>query len=97
MLKKDLPTMTRALKDYVLEGLARAGLTLADCTTFFAKHRTEKELYFVKLAKDNLEADGELEIDPTAQVSLPSDEDEALNGAYVSAWVWVQDPKKEDF
>lgn len=92
MIPQDLPKLTMNLKQYALEGLARAGLTLSDCIAFFSKHRTEEELYFVKEAKERFESEGELEIDDTAAVSIPDDPME--DGAYVQAWVWV--PKEKE-
>jgi hypothetical protein len=89
MITKDLPPLTKPLKNFALDGLARAGLTLADCVQFFAQHRTEKDLYYVKEAEKRYHADGELEVDSDAAVSRGDEEDPG--GAYVSAWVWVPD------
>ncbi len=70
MIKKDLPDLPAPVKQYALEGLARSGLTLADCISFFAKHRTQEELNYVVKAKEAFGVEGELEIDDNAPVSL---------------------------
>lgn len=90
MIKKDLPELPPELKKYALHSLARTGLTLADCTQFFADQRTPEELEFVKAAQKDFAVEGELEVDDNAPVSTT---DENIEGAYVSAWVWVS---KED-
>lgn len=41
---------------------------------------------FIKAAREQYQQDGEVEIDDNAVVSRGSD-----NGAYVQAWVWVDD------
>lgn len=48
---------------------------------------------FIQAARDQYGCDGEIEIDEGAPVSRGSD-----NGAYVQAWVWVQDdhPSEND-
>ncbi len=91
MIKRDLPDLPTPIKQYALEGMARAGLTLADCIAFFAKHRTTEELEYVVEAKKQFAVEGELEIDDNAPVSMSDEED--AGGAYVSAWVWTS---KED-
>ena len=88
-IKQDLPALESALKTYALEGLARAGLTYADCVAFFAKHRSSEELDYVVAAKDMYHVDGELEVDDNAPVSMGEDP-----GAYVAVWVWI--PKESD-
>lgn len=45
-----------------------------------------KKAEYRKIAINDLQKDGELEIDPDAVVSISED-----GGAYVQAWVWVQD------
>lgn len=92
MITKDLPILTPALKRYALDGLARAGLIFADCVAFFAQHRSKEELYYVKEAKERYHADGELEVDDDAAVSIP--DDSHPEGAYVAAWVWVRNDEK---
>ena len=87
MTERDLPPLTFALKQFVLDGLARAGLTLADCTQFFSQHRTPTEQEYVVKAKEQFAVEGELEVDDNAPVSMSNEAD--AGGAYVSAWVWV--------
>lgn len=48
---------------------------------------TQTEEWYRKAARDQFNKDGELEIDMDAQVSMGADA-----GAYVQAWVWVDDP-----
>lgn len=43
---------------------------------------------YVEAAREEFGSDGELEIDEGAVVSRGSD-----GGAYVAAWVWVEDPQ----
>lgn len=46
--------------------------------------------WYREQAKATLHRDGELEIDDNAVVSTGAD-----RGAYVAAWVWVEDPEEE--
>lgn len=51
---------------------------------------------YLALARDQYQSDGEIEFDHGAVVSI--DEDAAPGteeGAYVAAWVWVDNPRKE--
>jgi hypothetical protein len=50
----------------------------------------EKARYRAR-AKERYEREGEIEIDANAQVSMGDD-----NGAYVQAWVWVEDEPREE-
>lgn len=68
-----------------LEVLIGMGLTFSDCLKAFAARRSEKEMAFVKAAKQLHHDEGTLEVDDAAQVSI----DDPEVGAYVMAWVWV--------
>ena len=46
---------------------------------------------FRSAAVEQYGSDGEIEIDPSAIVSRGSD-----NGAYVQAWLWVEDDEPSD-
>jgi hypothetical protein len=59
------------------------GLTFADCVRFFAG-RSDRERHIVRLARERMMQDGELELDEPGIVSEGAD-----NGAYVMAWVWL--------
>lgn len=48
------------------------------------KGATERNARIVALARESFHRDGEIEIDDGAQVS-----EGGGNGAYVSAWVWI--------
>lgn len=87
MIEKDLPELTAAHKMYALMGLARSGLTFSDCVHFFSKTQSKEELALADKAKE-LEEEGELEFDDTPIVSKADTE----KGAYVMAWVWVDEP-----
>jgi hypothetical protein len=87
MFKKDLPELSESTKQAALQSLARAGLELADCVTFFAQYRTEEELGYVKEAQEHYHISGNLEVDDVAQVSMT--DNPHRKGAYVSAWMWV--------
>jgi hypothetical protein len=67
-----------------LKKLHEAGLTFADCVSYFGVS-AEDNLY-IKAAHENHYREGELEFDDSAVVSESDDE-----GAYVMAWVWVTD------
>lgn len=47
--------------------------------------------WYRQRAQDCIHRDGEIEIDDNAVVSTGAD-----RGAYVAAWVWVEDDDKED-
>ena len=49
-----------------------------------AREAEERRAKIVKLAREKLEKEGELEISPEAEVSDGDD-----NGCYVAAWVWM--------
>jgi hypothetical protein len=44
----------------------------------------------VKLARAEYEVEGEIEIDDAAEISYS----ETCSGAYVQAWIWVENPDK---
>lgn len=88
MIEKDLLVLGGAQVDYALEGLARGGVTLADCRRFFAKHRTEEEARYVKHASDCCRLIDGLQIDADAEVSIGGEP-----GAYVAVWLWVEKPE----
>jgi hypothetical protein len=49
-----------------------------------------------ELAKEQYHRDGEIEIDPDAPVSRSAyDSCERDDGAYVQAWVWVDNPEPQ--
>ena len=83
-IDQDLPVLSDENKKYALMGLARCGLTFADCAHFFAMEQSKEELAIADKAKE-LEEEGELEFDDTPIVSKADTEE----GAYVMAWVWV--------
>jgi hypothetical protein len=66
-----------------LRELIKRGLHFGDAVNVFAESRTAAELRYVEKANDKAR-DGELEVDPSAIVSISED-----GGAYVMAWVWV--------
>lgn len=47
--------------------------------------------WYRQRARETIHRDGEIEIDGNAVVSAGGD-----NGAYVAAWVWVEDDEAED-
>lgn len=53
-----------------------------------AKATPELDAKYRALAKEEYEVEGEIEIDDNAKISYGDD-----NGAYVQAWVWVEDPE----
>lgn len=59
--------------------------TLQDAVADFQEELSVSE-HYRNYAYDCWHRDGELEIDPTAVVSLSDD-----GGAYVEAWLWVDD------
>lgn len=63
----------------------RRGLGLADVTVALAAKRDAYDLAAVKVAKENHEDEGEVEIDDNALTSRDDDE----SGCYVMAWVWA--------
>lgn len=85
MAKQDLPDLSEETKIGTLHGLAKAGLTFADCVKFFSSQQPEDDLYFVKGAKNKYSDEGHIEVDDNAMVSR------GVEGAYVMAWVWVYD------
>jgi hypothetical protein len=72
----------------VLRALIKQGLEFGEAVNVFAEFRTDEELRYVSLAREYARL--ELEIDDSAQVSIGDD-----NGAYVMAWVWVEDEEDE--
>lgn len=61
-----------------------------------AKEPRDKEAqYYFDAAKDQYHSEGEIEIDDDAVVSLSEDTDyeSGHRGAYVEAWVWVDNPE----
>jgi len=74
-------------RQYLLEGLAKKGVTFSDCVHFFSKRQSREELALADKAKE-LAEEGELEFDDTPVVSTAATE----KGAYVMAWVWVDAP-----
>jgi hypothetical protein len=56
-------------------------------------NRSGREAYYFTLARDQWQEEGEVEIDDDAVVSM-SEEGEEVTGAYVQAWVWVENPKQ---
>jgi hypothetical protein len=86
-IKQDLPVLSDEHKMYALTGLARCGLTFADCVCFFAKEQSKELLAFAEKAKHDFEQEGELEFDDNPIVSKGDDPE--VEGAYVMAWVWV--------
>ncbi len=75
----------------VKDGLAKLieqGLTFADCVEAFGTRQSDEEKYFVDLARDEWEKEGQIEIDDNAIVAGSSD-----HGDYVLAWLWVSDPR----
>lgn len=59
------------------------------------KDRDEQEQKYFGLAQSLITRNGEIEIDEDAVVSLSEDEadtGDGIRGAYVQAWVWVDNP-----
>jgi hypothetical protein len=79
-------------RQYMLEGLAKEGLTFSDCVHFFSKQQTIEELEYAEIAKNDREEEGELEFDDVPIVS----EADTEHGAYVMAWVWIPGPDEEE-
>lgn len=76
--------MDAAAMEAALQDLIAKGLTFGTCTQAFkANGRVEEAYLNAAKSKQN---EGELEIDGNAVVSMSTD-----NGAYVMAWVWVDD------
>ncbi len=59
-----------------------------------AKKRTKTEDQYIALAREQWHKEGEVEIDDNAKVSLSEDQS-SIRGAYVQAWVWVDNPDAE--
>lgn len=93
MLHRDLPPLTKRTKQEALHELARAGLSFGDCLEFFASHRTEEALYYVKHAQTHMASEGDVEVDDNALVSRPSAET-CASGVYVMSWLWVPQQKQ---
>lgn len=55
---------------------------------------TQKDEYYITAAKKKYQREGEIEIDDDAKISRIDDE-EGGKGAYVQAWVWVDDPDED--
>jgi hypothetical protein len=53
--------------------------------------RSEREAYYFTLARDQWQEEGEVEIDDDPVVSM-SEDGEEVAGAYIQAWVWVDNP-----
>ena len=52
---------------------------------------------YLALAREQYQCDGEIEFDHGAVVSIDEDVPPGTEeGAYVAAWVWVENPEKED-
>lgn len=51
----------------------------------------------VKLAREQYEDEGHIEIDDDAKVSVAPKPDERDEGYYVSGWLWVHDPRSESW
>lgn len=95
MIEQDLPALTNEHKQYALTGLAKCGLTFADCLYFFSQEQLNDPdlVILAEIAKREFEEEGELEFDDNPIVSkssAPSDPN-AEKGAYVMAWVWVSE------
>jgi hypothetical protein len=67
----------------ILAGLIADGLSFGECVEAFA---TDDPL--IEKARDEYVHEGEVEIDDATVVSRGDD-----SGAYVLAWVWVDDPE----
>ena len=76
-------------KMYALMGLARCGLTFAECVHFFAREQADDPDLVIlgERAKHDFEQEGELEFDDMPIVSKGDDPE--VKGAYVMAWRWV--------
>jgi len=89
MISRDLPPMPHKTKQETLHDLARAGLTFGDCLEFFAAHRTEEALYYVKHAQEHRKNKRNLEVDDNALVAVARKKDTSAKGVYVMSWLWV--------
>lgn len=86
-LTKEEVTMLEALADGSAgEGLAALGKRIIDWRT---EQESPEAKQYQELAEENQTA-GECEVDSDAIVSFSE------NGAYVMAWVWVDDPEAND-
>lgn len=71
-----------------LTKLKERGLTFSDCVDVFGVERdTDPQ---ARKAFEIHHREGEVEIDSTTVIS------ESSEGAYVMAWVWVDDPDSDD-
>lgn len=78
-----MTTPATTAKDKLRE-LRTQGLTFGDCIRVFAEGQEDEAL--IAKARDEIEREGEIEIDEFTVVSRGED-----HGAYVMAWVWVED------
>jgi hypothetical protein len=51
----------------------------------------EHRLWYITQAREQYQCDGEIEVDDNATVSMGAE-----HGAYVAAWVWVEDAQPEE-
>lgn len=80
----NLHTLTSAERAAAFRTLIANGLTFGDCINAFPPTTNAERAYVAAAQSEG--RDGDLEIDSNAVVSLGDDP-----GAYVMAWVWVDD------
>lgn len=89
MTKEEMLLAAAALGQLTIEPAKQLAERLKERAEMLPSEGVERNQLFLDLAKDRWHRDGEIEIGDEEIVSMSD------NGAYVLAWVWVDDPVEE--
>lgn len=84
----------KTAEDFLSEAI-KNGLKFSDVLSAFASKNTLQDKDLILKARERHEREGELEIDDVTVVSR-ADGDEGKRGAYVLAWLWVDQDEQDE-